>query len=312
VKILLTGASSFTGLWFAKELSKAGHEVLATFTKNSIDDYDGIRKERISLLLKDITPVFNCRFGDNDFMEIIKSRIDVLCHHGADVTNYKSNSFDIAAALKNNTNNIISVIEAIANSKCSSIVYTGSVFENNEGKGSLPLRAFSPYGLSKNFTYETLKFFCEINKVKLGKFVIPNPFGPYEEARFTSFLIQNWFKGNTPQIKTPAYIRDNIHVDLLAKSYSAFVGSVFNNNDMYKKVNPSCYTETQGLFAKRFASEMGKRLNIPCGLELMTQTDFSEPLERINTDKVLNSFNWNETSVWDNLAEYYLNTYKDK
>lgn len=312
MKILLTGASSFTGFWFAKELSKAGHEVVATFTKISVEDYDGIRNERISLLLNDITSVFNCRFGDDIFLEIIKSGIDVLCHHGADVTNYKSNSFDIAAALKNNTNNIISVIEAIAKSRCNSIVYTGSVFENNEGKGSLPLRAFSPYGLSKSFTYETLKFFCEINKVKLGKFVIPNPFGPFEEARFTTFLIQNWFKGNTPQIKTPSYVRDNIHVDLLAKSYADFVNNAFYYETMNFKINPSCYTESQGEFAKRFASEMRKRLNIQCEVELLEQTDFNEPIERINTNNVTNSFGWDESSAWNNLAEYYSKNFKDK
>jgi UDP-glucose 4-epimerase len=312
VKILLTGTSSFTGFWFAKELVNAGLEVMATFTKNSIEDYDGIRKERISLLLKDIIPVFNCRFGDDKFLEIIKSGIDVLCHHGADVTNYKSNSFDIAAALKNNTNNIIPVIEAIANSKCNSIVYTGSVFENNEGKGSLPLRAFSPYGLSKSFAYETLKFFCEINKVKLGKFVIPNPFGPYEEARFTSFLIQNWFNGNTPQIKTPSYVRDNIHVDLLAKSYADFVNNAFYNETMNFKINPSCYAESQGKFANRFAAEMRKRLNIRCEVELLEQTDFSEPIERINTNNEIKSFDWNEISAWNNLAEYYSKNFKDR
>ncbi len=31
MKILFTGASSFTGFWFAKELAAAGHEVFAVF-----------------------------------------------------------------------------------------------------------------------------------------------------------------------------------------------------------------------------------------------------------------------------------------
>ena len=31
MKILFTGASSFTGFWFARALAAAGHEVVATF-----------------------------------------------------------------------------------------------------------------------------------------------------------------------------------------------------------------------------------------------------------------------------------------
>ena len=306
MKILLTGASSFTGFWFAKELSINGYEVFASFTKPKIEDYEGIRRQRISLLLDKITTIWECKFGDPKFLDIIKDGIDVLCHHGSDVTNYKSNSFNIDTALGNNTNNIIEVFETLNKNNCNTIVHTGSVFENNEGSGTLPLRAFSPYGLSKSFTYETLKYFSEIYNVKLGKFVIPNPFGPYEEFRFTSFLIQNWFKGNIPEIKTPSYIRDNIHVDLLAKSYADFVNKVLQGADKIKKINPGLYAETQGEFTKRFAAEMEKRLNIPCKFELMQQTDFSEPLERVNTKNISQQYNWEENKSWDNLAEYYL------
>jgi nucleoside-diphosphate-sugar epimerase len=254
--------------------------------------------------------VFSCKFGDEKFLEVIGDGIDVLCHHGSDVANYKSNSFNICEALRNNTNNIQHVFDNLRKSNCSTVIYTGSIFENGEGSGSLPLRAFSHYGLSKSFTYETLKYFCEIDNIKIGKFVIPNPFGPYEEFRFTSFLIQNWFKGNVPQIKTPDYVRDNIHVDLLAKAYTEFVNKVFTNTDKIQKINPSCYTETQGNFAKRFAYEMEKRINIPCNFESLQQTDFSEPLKRVNTENIMKSYNWNENSAWDKLAEYYLKEYR--
>lgn len=308
MKILFTGASSFTGYWFAKELSKRGHEVIILFTKSSPVDYEGVRKNRVSLLMNKIIPIFNCKFGDGKFLEILQDEIDVICHHGAYVTDYKSSTFNIAEALKNNTNNIIKVCDTAINNKCKTIVITGSVFENNEGSGTLPLRAFSPYGLSKSFTGETFKYFCDMYNIKLGKFVIPNPFGPYEESRFTSFLVQNWFKGNKPQIKTPSYVRDNIHVDLLAHSYINFISDVVKGNEKFIKINPSCYTDTQGEFTKRFSREIGKRLNIKCNFELLKQTDFSEPLERINTTDVTRLYNWNESESWDQLAEYYSST----
>ena len=305
MKILLTGVSSFTGFWFANELSDKGHDVIVTFTKDSLTEYEGIRKERVSLILNKITPIFGSKFGDSKFIDIIKGGIDLLCHHGSDVTDYRSPSFNIAHALNQNTNNISGVIDQMCKNNCNSIIYTGSVFENDEGSGTEPLKAFSPYGLSKNLTYQIFKYYCSVYNIKLGKFVIANPFGPFEEFRFTSYLIQNWFKGSTPQIKTPSYKRDNIPVDLLAKSYEAYIKNVYQESGTISKINPSGYTESQGEFTKRFASEMEKRLRIKCDFELLHQTDFSEPLERINTESVLTHYNWNENKFWDKLAAYY-------
>ena len=56
----------------------------------------------------------------------------------------------------------------------------------------------------------------------LGKFVIPNPLGPFEEPRFCAYLIRQWQAGEAAEVRTPAYVRDNIHVDLLAAAYAAF------------------------------------------------------------------------------------------
>ena len=61
---------------------------------------------------------------------------------------------------------------------CNKILLTGSVFENDEGAGSRDLRAFSPYGLSKGFTWQLFRYHAQIRSMTLGKFVIPNPFGP--------------------------------------------------------------------------------------------------------------------------------------
>ena len=57
----------------------------------------------------------------------------------------------------------------------------------------------------------------------LGHFVIPDPFGPHEEARVTSSLVRTWAQGGTAAVNTPEYIRDNIHVSLLGKAYCALV-----------------------------------------------------------------------------------------
>ena len=128
-------------------------------------------------------------------------------------------------------------------------------------------------------------FACEarVQEMRLGKFVISNPFGPYEEPRFTAYLMRTWLKGETAAVKTPDYVRDNIHVSLLAKAYADFVGNL-PTEPGFQKLNPSGYVESQGSFALRFARNMRDRLTLPCELDLKQQTDFAEPRIRINTD----------------------------
>lgn len=306
MRILFTGASSFTGYWFVKELVEAGHEVVMTFQREAAE-YDGIRRTRVELASKAGRPLFGCSFGDQRFMQLIEQEPvwDLLCHHAADVTNYKSPDFDVAAAFKNNTSNLRRVLVALSERGCRRVLLTGSVFEGGEGAGSEGLPAFSLYGLSKQLTAETFGYYARVYGLRLGKFVIPNPFGPYEEPRFTAYLMRTWSAGDTVVVKTPAYVRDNIHVSLLAKAYADFANSL-PAEPGFQKLNPSGYVETQGAFAQRFAAEMAPRLGLACPLKFKRQTEFLEPRVRINTDPVTpTETEWSEQQAWDELAAYY-------
>lgn len=308
MKILFTGGSSFTGCWFIRELARAGHEVVATFRTHPQDYADELRRQRVSLALENSRGVFGCSFGDQAFLDLARSEAwDVFCHHAADVTNYKSESFDVVAALANNTLNIAAVLDALkAEGKASpAILVTGSVFENDEGVGSEGLPGFSPYGLSKSFSYQVFRYHVARAGLALGKFVIPNPFGPQEDPRFTAYLMKTWFGGKTAAVNTPTYVRDNIHVSLLARAYVSFAEQLAGSQGI-RTLHPSGYVESQGAFALRFAGEMRKRLAIPCELDLKDQIDFPEPRVRINTDLIDGaSLGWNETGAWDEIADYY-------
>ena len=312
MRILFTGASSFTGFWFVKEIAAAGHEVTAIFTK-SLNEYDGIRAQRVGILPLEITKRENIRFGENEFLNLIHEDgpWDILCHHAADVTDYRSENFNTHQAVKNNTLNLQNVLSALATNGCNKVVLSGSVFENDEGAGSIELPAFSPYGLSKALTWQFFRYYVlKQQDMHLAKFVIPNPFGAYEEPRFTAYLMRCWFAGNAAQVNTPAYVRDNIHVDLLAKSYLNFLETRPEITG-FSKINPSGYIESQGAFAQRVAKEAEVRLNIRCSLELKPQTEFSEPRVRINTDQLnTRQLEWNEAHAWDSIVDYYLKLLK--
>jgi nucleoside-diphosphate-sugar epimerase len=184
------------------------------------------------------------------------------------------------------------------------VLLSGSVFEGGEGAGSQGLPHFSPYGLSKALTAEVFRFECARAGLGLGKFVIPNPFGPYEEPRFTAYLMKNWLAGGSPNCSSPAYVRDNIHVSLLARAYARFAGEV--PAEGFVRTNPSGYAESQGAFTLRLAEEMRPQLGLPCPVELKKQLDFPEPRVHINTDPVEADIpGWDESAAWDVMARYY-------
>jgi hypothetical protein len=111
-------------------------------------------------------------------------------------------------------------------------------------------------------------------------------------------------------VRTPDYIRDNIHVSLLSAAYVAFAEQLFEPGAV-TRMNPSGYVESQRAFAERVASEMRSRTSWECGLQCSKQTVFDEPMERINTNKLdAASLGWSESAAWDELAEYYMGTFR--
>jgi UDP-glucose 4-epimerase len=279
--------------------------VTATF-RGTADSYQGPRAERVHTLEGLVDPLWGVSFGDERFLDLVSSQgFDLLCHHAAEMTDYRSWSFDALAATAANTRSARAVLQALAEKGGRGVVLTGSVFEPFEGVGDPQQRAFNPYGLSKHLSFEIFRLEVERLGLGLGKFVIPNPFGPREEFRFTSFLAREWLAGRTPTVATPDYVRDNIPVSLLAESYTDFVGG-FCEGPGHSRAAPSGYIESQGAFAHRMARELEPRLGRPCPVELAVQADVCEPLIRVNQSLALRAHPaWSEARAWDEAAAYY-------
>lgn len=305
LKILFTGASSFTGCWLVGALVAAGHRVTATFRGHAAS-YEGLRAERIGLLAPEVEKQFGISFGEPRFLELVSGEAwDVVCHHGAEVANYRSLDFDVHSATKSNTSGAKEVVKALRDRRALAFVLTGSVFEPHEGLGDSPMRAFSPYGLSKGLTAEIFSFWGDFYSVPVMKFVIPNPFGPYEDPRFCHFLMATWARGERATVRTPDYVRDNIHVGLLSKVYARWLSTI-PAGVAPRRLGPSGYVETQGAFARRFSDAMRSRIGLDCALTFEVQTDWSEPAVRINCDRVdMQITEWQEGKAWDEVADYY-------
>jgi nucleoside-diphosphate-sugar epimerase len=307
VRILLTGASSFTGLAFAQALSAAGHDVVAPLRGREGRYVAGVRARRVAALPHSAKVEYDCPFGGDRFLNLCaEGAWDLLCHHAAQVGDYRSAEFDVAGALAANTFGLSKVLTVLRKRGLRAVVLTGSVFEQDEGVGSAPLRAFSPYGLSKGLTAQVFSYWCREIGTRLAKFIIPNPFGPFEEPRFCAYLARSWLESKTPEVRTPLYVRDNIHVDLLAGSYVWLCEQLGKEGSDILRLAPSGYVESQGAFAQRFAREFGARARIDCPLSLAAQTEFTEPAVRINTDPAAILLpKWSESASWDAVAAFY-------
>lgn len=306
MRILLTGGSSFTGLWFARALHAAGHELVATLTKAN-HDYAGLRARRVAQLGSCAELVWTTRLGDDAFLDLVRSRpFDILAHHAAHVGDYRAPDYNVAHAVAANTHRLGDILGEMRARGLRGMIATGSVFEPGEGAGEAPLRAVSPYGTAKAESARVIGAVCATLAVPWCKFVLPNPFGPMEEARFCHYLIRAWQNRETPIVRTPHYVRDNLPVTIAAQLYAEALSSLAEAPAPVSHAAPSGYIESQAAFAERLARECGPRLGIAPTLAFAAQTDFSEPLIRTNTQPAFLGIAPDALSeFWDQYAASY-------
>ena len=70
MRALLTGASSFSGYWFAAKLQAAGFEVVAPL-RGSPSIYEGVRAERVRKLAGVAEIIGDCPFGSPAFLDLV-------------------------------------------------------------------------------------------------------------------------------------------------------------------------------------------------------------------------------------------------
>jgi UDP-glucose 4-epimerase len=180
-------------------------------------------------------------------------------------------------------------------------VLTGSAFEEDEGRGTQPLVAFSPYGLSKTLTARAFQAEADKARLEMVKFIVPNPFGPYEAQTFQRLVMSRWREGQPVRVSHPFYGRDNVPVNLLAKVYARAASGTLGAH-----VSPSFYAGPVGDFFERMARETRARTGWACDLALAASQQPGEPMERYNLQPVIPSdYGWSESGFWDDYAAYY-------
>jgi UDP-glucose 4-epimerase len=303
MRLLLTGISSFTGLWFARALAEAGHVVVAPMRGRRSED--PLRQARIDRAAEVATLVADAAFGSEAFFQVIDryGPFDALCHHGAEAAGHKRPDFDVERAAALNSFNAAATLAAFKAANGSRLVLTGSVFEANEGCGDEPRIAFSPYGLSKTLTSRRFETAAAEAGLEFVKFVIPNPFGPYEGATFQRHVMTAWREGQAPHVSHPFYERDNVPVSLLARAYAAAA-----EGRRGAHVSPSFHAGPVGDFFRLMAAEIAPRTGWACRLSFAESQGFDEPRARMNMQALEPSdYGWSEAAFWEEYAGYYMN-----
>lgn len=303
MKILFTGISSFTGFWIANYFANKGYTIDAVLTKKTIRQYDSLRSERLSKLSDNINLIFDCKFGDNKFISLIRSnQYEIIIHHASNVNNYNSDSFDWQLAINENTNNIEIVIEEIASNSNTIFAYSSTVFEKGGISKDQPI---NKYAFSKKISKEIIKFFCVKYNIKFTQIYITNPFGPLEDLKLNHHILSSWKKNTDVVIKTPKYIRDFIPVDLLAISYFEHIVSLQTSNNLISSYSPSGYKMKISDYLNFLSNKLYQLIGDKKEFKTEDQINFSEPIELVNDSNVLLNAIWNEKEFWVQYFNYY-------
>ena len=305
MRVLLTGGSSFTGCWFAAALADAGCEVIAT-CRRPLDDYTGIAARRLALARRAGCALFGAlAFGEPRFVRLVATaRIDLLCHHGAAIGDFRSPGFDPLACHDAATAGADAVMAALARGGGRALVLTGSVFE---GAGTAAAKPVLAYGRAKAQIRATLTAAAARHVLASACFVVPHPIGALEKPGLGTYLSTRWLAGQPARLRHPTLVRDFIHVDLLAALYAEFCGAQLRAGAPRLRA-PSGRAATLLEQARWLAAALSPRLGVPCavlGAEPPEPSD--EPERLVNPEEAgARAATWPVEEAWDRLADFYL------
>ena len=295
MNILFTGASSCTGMHFVQELAIRGHKITCVFTRN-MKDYQGIRSARIRNLLPYITPKWNIKFGDEQFCALLqKNHFDTYAHHMAWTKGYGTNRYNIKQAVHNNTYQLSKVIKILVQQGCSQVILTGSVFEGMDVVCVGGKAPFESHGMAKKET--TQRFLTYSSTIPIRRFIIPNPIGTFDNMRLLEYLHTSWSKGESPHIRYPDNIRDNIPISFLKKRYADFIV------ESEICTAPSGWIQSNQTFVQRVAAALRDRFSYKAACIFGPQSDRLQPVQLHNTQPMPTIYD--ESLFWDSLCEHY-------
>lgn len=279
MRVLFTGASSFTGAWFVRALAEAGAEVVAPL-RGGLDDGGAARQARLATVEGVASLHAHAALGSARLHDLAAAgqAFDLVCLHAAEVGDFRKPGYDPLAAAAAGTAGLGRLLDA---SRCRAALVTGSVFEADEGIGDAPLPAVGGYGLAKTLAWQTARFEVERRGLTLGKLTIAHPFGPLEKDGLTRGLLEAWAKNAPARIQHPRLVRDLVPVRWLARAYLELARDLVILARPLRRT-PSGFAEPLGAFATRMATALRPLLGRRCAIDAASgPAPSDEPAVRI-------------------------------
>lgn len=219
MKIAVTGLSSFTGSYIANYFAKKEWDVYGQCSKKE-RDYQPLQLERLNSLNPKINITYELK-AENDSIAKWADKIkpDIWVHHYHHMDNWRNDEYDLEFSRKVSIAPLKNLTEALALNQCKGVIFSGTFSEPGEGG---PNREGEPnlYAKSKYETWVNIKTLANKVNLKISKVIIPNPFGPRENAdRLVPLIINHAAKNKKLVLKNPKYISDNLPITELVKIY---------------------------------------------------------------------------------------------
>ncbi|PWU14007.1 MAG: hypothetical protein C5B49_13885 [Bdellovibrio sp.] len=262
MRVAISGASSFTGLWIANRLAQAGYQVDALLARDSAS-YSGLPQVRVRRLSSQVEKHFAIDAEGGAMKDWIqKNRPRVWIHHHHFMTHFRSPEYNLTRAHAVGLAPLPEIIQALGENQCGAVIFSGSYFEAGEG-GQAADAPVSPYARSKTQVWHLLQELCARARMPLLKVVIPNPIGPFEnDDRLIPSLIRSARSGTEFHLQTPLDQADNLPVTAVAETYADAVARGLRGESAI--LRPSAGAESNESLGQRVNDELiVKRLHLP-------------------------------------------------
>ncbi|MCJ7740673.1 NAD(P)-dependent oxidoreductase [Candidatus Microgenomates bacterium] len=222
-KILLTGASGFTGLHLLKALLKSKKYKLAVI-KRPRSSFSIIKSNRKQVVFYDL------KSNSNNLFEILKSEKPDIVIHLAGFFQAEHQSNEIEEMMKTNLLLGTKLLEAMARNGVKRLITAGTFWEYYEDK-----KIYNPvnlYAATKHAFSDILQYYIEAEGIKAVTLQIYDTYGSADPRKKLFYYLKNALTtGKTLEMSPAEQFLDLVYIDDVVEAYLKAVEYLLKKKD---------------------------------------------------------------------------------